>query len=125
MKNMAKILIDTNVVLRYLLRDHPKQSMQAKKAVEIGAVILPEVLVETAHALKNIYRVDRQTIAASLMTLLNEVEVERKQIMVHAVELYADSQDLDFMDCIIIAYFDIENIRVFTFDPKLNRVPKS
>lgn len=122
---MAKILIDTNVVLRYLLRDHPKQSMQAKKAVEIGAVILPEVLVETAHALKNIYRVDRQTIAASLMTLLNEVEVERKQIMVHAVELYADSQDLDFMDCIIVAYFDIENIRVFTFDPKLNRVPKS
>ncbi|MBR1647081.1 MAG: PIN domain-containing protein [Selenomonadaceae bacterium] len=122
---MAKILIDTNVVLRYLLRDHPKQSMQAKKAVEIGAVILPEVLVETVHALKNIYRVDRQTIAASLMTLLNEVEIERKQVMVHAVELYADSQDMDFMDCIIIAYFDIENIRVFTFDPKLNRVPKS
>ena len=122
---MAKILIDTNVVLRYLLRDHPKQSMQAKKAVEIGAVILPEVLVETVHALKNIYRVDRQTIAASLMTLLNEVEIERKQVMVHAVELYADSQDMDFMDCIIFAYFDIENIRVFTFDPKLNRVPKS
>ena len=122
---MVKILIDTNVVLRYLLRDHPKQSMQANKAIEIGAVILPEVLVETAHALKNIYRVDRQTIAANLMTLLNEVEVERKQIMVHAVELYADSIDLDFMDCIIVAYFDIENIRVFTFDPKLNRVPKS
>ena len=122
---MAKILIDTNVVLRYLLRDHPKQSMQAKKAVEIGAIVLPEVLVETAHALKNIYRVDRQHIAANLMTLLNEVEVERKPVMVHAVELYADSNDLDFMDCIIIAYFDIENIRVFTFDPKLNRVPKS
>lgn len=121
---MAKILVDTNVVLRYLLRDDPKQSMQAKKAVEIGALILPEVLVETAYVLKTVYHIDRQNIAANLMTLLNEVEVERKAVLVHAVELYADST-MDFMDCILIAYFDIENIRLFTFDPKLNRVPKS
>ena len=120
---MAKILVDTNVVLRYLLNDDPKQSMQAKKAIEIGALILPEVLVETAYVLKSIYHVDRQNIAAKLMTLLNEVEVERKAVMVHAVEIYADS-NMDFMDCILVAYYDIENIRVFTFDPQLNRIPK-
>ena len=39
-----KKLIDANVILRYLLRDHPQMSETAKEIIETGAYTVPEVL---------------------------------------------------------------------------------
>lgn len=37
-------LIDANVVLRYLLGDHPQMSEKARQVIEEGAFTLPEVM---------------------------------------------------------------------------------
>lgn len=41
-----KKLIDANVILRYLLGDHPEYSEKARKVIAEGAYTLPEVLAE-------------------------------------------------------------------------------
>ena len=117
---MNKLLVDTNVVLRYLLRDNEEQAQLAKKLIEGGAFLLPEVLMETSHVLRSFYRVDRQSIATQLLIVLDWVEMERKNVMIRAVEIFAET-NLDFVDCILIAYHELENVEVFTFDKKLNK----
>ena len=62
-KDMSKVWVDTNVVLRYLLRDNDKQSPIAKDIIEGGAFLIPEVLMETSHVLRSFYNVDRMDIA--------------------------------------------------------------
>lgn len=37
-------LIDANVILRYLLGDHPQMSEDARKIIEEGAFTLPDVI---------------------------------------------------------------------------------
>ena len=120
---MQKLLVDTNVVLRYLLNDNEKQAQIAKELIEGGAFLLPEVLMETSHVLRTFYEVDRQKISAQLLIVLDLVDMERKNIMIRAVEIFAETK-LDFVDCILVAYRELENVQVFTFDKKLNNVLK-
>ena len=46
--------------------------------------------------------------------------MERKNVMVRAVEIFAETK-LDFVDCILAAYHDVEGANVFTFDKKLKK----
>lgn len=120
---MSQIWLDTNVVLRYLLRDNEEQAQIAKDLIEGGAFLLPEVLMETSHVLRTFYEVDRQKISTQLLIVLDWVEMERKAVMIRAVEIFAETK-LDFVDCILAAYHELENIDAFTFDKKLNNVLK-
>ena len=120
---MSQIWLDTNVVLRYLLRDNEAQAQIAKDLIEGGAFLLPEVLMETSHVLRTFYEVDRQKISTQLLIVLDWVEMEHKAVMIRAVEIFAETK-LDFVDCILAAYHELENIDVFTFDKKLNNVLK-
>ena len=85
-----------------------------------GAFLLPVVLMETSHVLRTFYEVDRQKIAEQLLIVLDWVEMERKNIMIRAVEIFAETK-LDFVDCILAAYHDVEGANVFTFDKKLKK----
>jgi len=84
---MSEVWVDTNVVMRYLLR--------------------------------TFYGIDRCDIAEQLLIVLKWVTMERKAIMIHACKIFSDTK-LDFVDCILAAYHELENVAVFTFDKKLN-----
>lgn len=116
---MHKVWVDTNVVLRYLLRDNEQQAHIDKDLIEGGAFLLPVVLMETSHVLRTFYEIDRRDIANQLLIVLNWVEMERKNVMIRAVEIFAETH-LDFVDCILAAYHSVNNVEVFTFDKKLN-----
>ena len=99
-----KKLIDANVILRYLLGDHPQMSEKAKKVIEAGAFTLPEVLAEVVYVLKGIYKVERAEIAKVLIDFLDEISIENQ----------------DFVDCVLIARHRILGDEVVSFDKKLS-----
>ena len=115
---MQKVLVDTNVILRCLLRDNLEQAKKADEIIKAGAWTLPEVLMETSHVLRTFYEVDRKDIAEQLFKVLKLIEVERPAVMFRAVEIFAETK-LDFVDCILAAHHALENAEVFTFDKKL------
>lgn len=116
---MQKVLVDTNVILRCLLRDNPEQAKIADEVLKNGAWTLPEVLAEVEHVLRTFYGVDRKDISEQLFKVLKRIEFERPDIMRRTVEIYADTR-LDFVDCILVAYHGLNGAEIFTFDKKLN-----
>lgn len=52
-------LIDANVILRYLLGDHPQMSEEARQIINEGAYTLPEVIAEVVYVLKGVYKIER------------------------------------------------------------------
>ncbi|MBQ3442546.1 MAG: PIN domain-containing protein [Selenomonadaceae bacterium] len=117
---MNKLLVDTNVILRCLLRDNEEQARMADEVIKAGARTLPEVLAEVDHVLRTFYNVERKDIAEQLFKALELIEVERPTVMFRAVEIFAKTK-LDFVDCILVAYHELENVEVFSFDKKLNK----
>ena len=60
---MQKILIDANVILRYLLKDVDDVAEESSRIIERGAFTISEVLAEVVYVLMKVYYVERQEIS--------------------------------------------------------------
>ena len=72
-----KITVDTNVLIRAVVRDHEKQAIAADrilKSAEIIAVTLP-CLCEFVWVLRRLYEFDREDIAAAIRALADTENV--------------------------------------------------
>lgn len=116
---MSSTLIDTNVILRYLLDDNEDMSLIAEHIIAGGAWTTPEVLAEVSCVLDGVYMVDRQDIAAALEQIATCVECRPENIVLEAIKYYKNT-GLDFVDCMILAYGKA-GLRVFSFDKGINR----
>lgn len=116
-----KKLIDANVILRYLLGDHPQMSEQARQAIQGGTFTLPEVLAEVVYVLQGVYHIERKEIAETLIEFLDETDIESYETMAETLSLYSETT-LDFVDCILIAHHRISGDEVISFDKKLNKL---
>lgn len=116
-----KKLIDANIILRYLLNDHPLLAKQAKELIEAGAYTLPEVLAEVVYVLKGVYQVERNEISNVLQDFLQEIDIYYKEAMLVACKLFSDTT-LDFVDCILIAHHRVYGEEIATFDKKMNKL---
>ena len=122
-KFMAKKLVDTNIILRYLIHDVESQQEEVDALIASGVATIPEVLPEVVYALRKYYNVDKQKTAEALLAVLDEIDVEHKPVMIRAAKLYGET-NLDFVDCLLIAYRDLENLEVLTFDKDLKKLLK-
>lgn len=63
---------------------------------------------------------ERKELAETLQDFIQEIEIDYKEVMFAALEIYAETS-LDFVDCILIAHHKIFHVEVMSFDKKLNR----
>lgn len=115
-KNMQ--LIDTNVILRFVLNDNVEMAKLAMEVIESGAYTKPEVIAEVVYVLKSVYSAPKDKIKSIIYGLSNIVQIENADCVIYAVDLFA-STSLDFVDCLLAAYHSLNGENIFTFDKKL------
>lgn len=101
--------LDTNVLLRFLLQDNPRQSrlaadyIVANCSAQSPCLINRAVLCELAWVLKRVYRFDRSLISASLEHVFSAIgfEIEDEAEARFALAAYRDG--FDFADALIAA----------------------
>ena len=99
--------IDTNVLVRFLARDDPDQSLRARtfmkslSADEPGFISLP-VLVELVWVMQRSYGKTKEQTLAFLESFMRaeEMVVENAHVVWQAFHAYAGS-NADFADCLI------------------------
>ncbi len=99
--------LDTNVLVRYIMQDDPKQSPKASRliegltAAEPGFVPLVSI-VELVWVLSSAYSLDRQQVSAALDLLLRskEIVLDRADQVLQAQRRF-NSGGADFADCLI------------------------
>ena len=114
------VLLDTNAILRYLLKDIPEQYAKVLNAVEAGSKTTVEILNETEHVLSHVYKLSREEISWYLHCLLLDVSIDNLQAVRYALAVY-NQTSLDFVDCILNAYHRKFNCEILSFDKKLNK----
>jgi predicted nucleic-acid-binding protein len=116
------VLIDTNILLRYLLSDHAKFSQKAKEVMlNNNVIILTQVISEAIYVLKGVYNSTRQEIAAALLSVcdMDNVKLENDEIVRFAIEEFCNSS-LDFVDVLLYSHQKFTAIPIITFDKGLN-----
>ncbi|MCL2186505.1 MAG: PIN domain-containing protein [Treponema sp.] len=102
--------IDANIVLRYLMNDHEENSSKAKEIIELNIVEIPiEVLCEVVYVLKDFYKINRQDISTELSRFfeLTNCLLSHREAVLKGLD-YFGKYSLDFVDCILAGYADVE-----------------
>jgi predicted nucleic-acid-binding protein len=98
------IAADTNVIVRLLTGDEPRQSDQARRLFEANTIFLPKtVLLEAEWVLRRLYRLDRLPINKALDDLLSlpNVKAEDESLLRQALAWNRDG--MDFADALHLA----------------------
>lgn len=65
------LAVDTNVIVRILVGDHPDQTARARAAVEANPTwVATTVLLETEWVLRNVYRYERARLAEAIAAFI-------------------------------------------------------
>jgi predicted nucleic acid-binding protein len=116
-------LVDTNLIVRYLVQDHEAHAKAAGRLFEacdrgdLVVVVLPAVLAECVFVLESFYGQARADIAYALGRLVSSPGVEITDVAIHlnALERYTKTK-AHFVDCLMAATAAAEKTPVATFD---------
>lgn len=116
-------LVDTNLIVRYLVQDHEKHAKAAEKLFDacdrgnVLVVVLPTVLAECVFVLESFYEHPPADIASALGRLISSpgVEIDNAAIHLDALDRYRKTK-VHFVDCLIAATAATENMPVASFD---------
>jgi predicted nucleic-acid-binding protein len=114
----VKLAVDTNVLVRHLICDHPEQARAATEQIEAAERIFLStvVLCETAWVLKRAYRYSDEQIARTISAVIQSRNVETDRASAEA-GLEMLSRGGDFADGVIENEAVRANCdRLFTFD---------
>ena len=118
-----RTLVDSNLIVRYLVQDHEKHAKAAGRLFDacdrgdVVIVVLPTVLAECVFVLESFYKHPRGDIASALGRLISSpgVEISGAAIHLDALDRYRKTK-VHFVDCVIAAAAAAENVPVATFD---------
>ena len=132
MSEESDFCVDANVILRYVLDDHPELSNKAASimdAMEDGSVTLacdPITLSEVVFVLTSFYKIPRESIVDSLMPIVKSpnLRLRDKGRYIHALELFRQTVRQFGDACCCAAAIEVSKGRLLSFDKKLSGVPR-
>lgn len=120
--NNDVVLVDANIMLRYLLNDIEEQAQRAREIIQSEhAYSYPEVLAEVVYVLTNSYGYTRTEIGTAMRALLDDMYFYDRDVLITAFNFY-EYANIDFVDALLIGRAIVNGENVATFDKKISRI---
>lgn len=96
--------VDTNVLVRLVTRDDPRQVAAAETFVAPGAWVPHVVLVEAIWVLISVYELGAEAVATAVDMLLNhrDLTIQDGDAVVAALAQYRAKPSVSFSDCLVL-----------------------
>lgn len=126
MEGSKKVVIDTNLFVRYLINDDQKKAEAVDnlldKAIkgEVRIVVPSVVIAELVWVLESFYQMKADAILELVEAIINTsgLDVTDKSTVISALRLYKN-RNIDFIDAWIIEFAKERGIKtIYTFDKK-------
>jgi predicted nucleic acid-binding protein len=125
MGKYMKYILDTNVLIRFLVGDSPAQKEQAVtwfRQAEKGVLkitVHPIVVAETCYVLESFYKKSRTEIANTMQIFLSQrwLDVVERETLIAIWDPYQEG--LHFVDSFLLIVTKQSDKQLLTFDKKL------
>lgn len=127
---MKRLLLDANVVIRFLRGDHPDHFLRSKALFEqaekgsVRLILLEPVFAEVVFVLSSVYNIPKPRISTALQPLLFHagIECSDSRILFDALQRWC-SKNVDFMDALLAAHAFEAQLPVASFDKDFRKFP--
>jgi predicted nucleic-acid-binding protein len=117
--------VDTNVLVRLLTRDDPKQTQAAERFIAAGAWVSHLVLMEAVWVLRSKVALDNPALARAIQMVLDHerLSVEGAETVAAALATFQKHARVSFTDCLILeSARRAGHLPLGTFDRKLAKL---
>ena len=119
------LAVDTNVIIRYLTDDDPKQSAQARALVDGEDIFVSTtVLLETEWVLRSVYEFAPGQVCKALLDFAGLARVSLEDPALSALALARMNDGMDFADALHLGRTEACDAFV-TFDPRLVKTARA
>jgi predicted nucleic-acid-binding protein len=96
--------VDTNVIVRLILRDDSRQAASADAFIEKGAWVSVVALAEATSVLSTVYNLSPTDLATAIEMLLNhrDLVLQYPEVVARSLELFRAKPALGFSDCLML-----------------------
>lgn len=126
--------VDTNIFLRFLTVDNSAKAQACLKLFKsaqerkIQLVTTEAIIAEITYVLsskKGPYQLNHQDISDRLIPILSVrgLKITNKRMYIQALEIYGQHKELDFEDCIAIAFMQKHQIKqILSYDKDFDHI---
>ena len=117
--------VDTNVLVRLISRDDPRQVESAEFFIENGAWVSVLALAEATWVLVSVYELSSKALVRAIEMLLNhrDLVLQDAETVAAALELFRARPSLGFSDCLMLQLArKAGHLPLGTFDRNLARL---
>jgi predicted nucleic-acid-binding protein len=130
MSDPVEVLVDTNILLRFLMNDHLEHGKRAKGLIEragAGKVTLfvPFItIVETLFTLQSFYQIQKESIGLQLLKVLSApgIKIGADAWILEAIDEYR-TRNVSFGDACLAAEARHKNLPIASFDRGIDKFP--
>jgi uncharacterized protein len=121
--------LDTNILLRIILKDVPTQLEKAEALIANNKVLAIDdlAITETVFVLEKVVNLDRPSISELILSLVNNQFIDMNgDVIAEALEYFLEFRSLSFNDCYLAAKAKgSKKTPLYTFDKSLAKnLPK-
>lgn len=117
--------VDTNVVVRLVARDDPRQTARAEAFVAKGAWVSHIVLVEVIGVLDSVFELSHKQLVTAVDMLLNhrDLVLQERDVVSAALARFRRRPKLGFSDCMVLeSARKAGHVPLATFDKELGKL---
>ncbi|MBI3103523.1 PIN domain-containing protein [Candidatus Daviesbacteria bacterium] len=126
------IFLDTNIILRFILKDHPIYSPKAEEIIEkidrgeVKVYISWPTILEVVFVLQNSIKLPKKEIAEKLLPIfhLENVLVEQKGLLDIIFEYYVE-KNISLTDAYNAVFMQKKKVKqIYSFDEDFDKFPQ-
>src|SRR5438105_3406714 len=122
---MAKSVIDTNLIIRFLVNDDPQKASDVEKLLrdKTSLYLLPDpVAAEIIWVLDSFYGFDKQSIVEKIRALIHVDSIDCNEVLLNRALLFWERYSISFIDAYIAALAQEENMPIYSYDQKFDQI---
>lgn len=123
--NMSKNLIDTNLIVRFLVNDDPKKVSKVEKLLKDKNnknILLDTVVAEIVWVLNSYYELDKLDIIEKLRALIHVESIECNAFLISRAFTLWEENNISYIDSYLAAVAELGAMELYTYDQKFKQI---
>lgn len=122
---MSKNLIDTNLIIRFLVNDNPQKVsrvetlLKNKKNINI---LLDTVVAEIVWVLSSYYSLSKKEVIEKIRALIHVNTIKCNAFLIARALTLWEENNISYIDAYIAAVAELGNITLYSYDQKFNSI---
>jgi len=122
---MAKNLIDTNLIIRFLVNDEPQKVSRVEKLlknIENKNLLLDTVIAEIIWVLLSYYLLEKKEIIEKISALIHVDSIECNAFLINRALTIWEGNNISYIGSYLLAVAELGDMTLYTYDKKLKAV---